>query len=251
MTKHAVLNNIDHQDLKVITRRSADFGDDVNCVLTFPTEYGDMQREYPIFFHKNEQTGEYQSIALLGFNKGENLFLDEHGWNASYVPAMIERGPFLIGVKNREDEEESQTDPMIHIDLDDPRVGETDGEPLFLPHGGNTRYLERIAATLKGIHDGITMSKAMFAAFESLDLIEPVSIDIEIHRDQQYNLGGYHTINEEKLAQLDGAALEKLNRAGFLEGAFLVIASMNNVKKLIELKRKRILQEADKQSIAT
>ena len=41
MTNHVMLNNIAHKDLRVITRYSAEFGDNVGTVLTFPTEYGD------------------------------------------------------------------------------------------------------------------------------------------------------------------------------------------------------------------
>jgi hypothetical protein len=226
-----LLNNIDHRDLRVITRHAAEFGDKAGSVLTFPTEYGDVQREYPIFFRKDPASGEYQSIALLGFQKEENLFLDDQGWNASYIPAIIARGPFLIGFQQQE--------PVIHVDLDHPRVSRTEGEPVFLPQGGNSPYLERIATILQGIHQGLAVSKAMFAAFTALDLIEPVSVEIKFTTDEHYDLLGLYTINEEKLRALDGDSLFKLNQAGFLQGAFLVIASLNNVKKLIDLKHRR------------
>jgi len=43
----------------------------------------------------------------------------------------------------------------------------------------------------------------------------------------------------ERLAALSGDALVRLNKAGFLQGAFLVLASVNNMKKLIDLKQTR------------
>lgn len=243
MTRHVVLNNIEHKNLKVVPRYTAEFGAANNCVLTFPTEFGDVQREYPIAFRKDPQSGEYQSIALLGFVKGENLFLDDKGgWNASYVPGIIARGPFLIGFQEREINGETGKEPLIHIDLDDPRVNEKEGMALFLRHGGNTPYLQRMANILRGIHDGFPIGKAMFAAFEAYGLVAPINIEVEVHRDEQYNLSGLYTIDEEKLAQLDGQALEKLNKAGFLQPAFLVVASLHNMKKLIEMKRRRILE---------
>jgi hypothetical protein len=231
MAKHVLLNNVEHKDLRVITRLSAELGNNVGSVLTFPTEYGDVQREYPIFFRKDPASGEFQSIALLGFQNDENLFLDARGWNASYIPAIIARGPFLIGFQREE--------PVIHVDLDHPRVSFTEGEPVFLPQGGNTRYIERVAANLKGIHQGMALSKAMFAAFTALDLIEPVNVEINLTSEEQYSVRGLHTISEEKLAALEGDALYKLNKAGFLQGAFLVIASLNNMKKLIDMKQRR------------
>lgn len=234
-----MLNNVTHRNLRVITRHSARFGENVGSVLTFPTEYGDVQREYPIFFRKDPATGELCSVALLGFAKDENLFLDEDGWHASYIPGSVARGPFLIGFQEREVDGELQREPVIHIDLDDPRVSESEGEPVFLPQGGNSRYLERIAAILKGIHEGMAVSRAMFAAFTELDLLEPVKVEIQFNEEEQYDLLGLHTISEERLRALDGESLARLNKAGFLQGAFLVLASLNNMKKLIDMKHRR------------
>lgn len=246
MTKHVMLNNIAHKDLRVITRYGAEFGDNVGTVLTVPTEYGDVQREYPIFFRKDPNTGEYQSVALLGFEKDENLFLEEAQWNASYVPGIVARGPFLIGFQEQQIEGELRKEPVIHIDLDHPRVSQTEGQPVFLPQGGNSPYLDHIATVLRGLRDGLDVSKAMFAAFTALDLIEPVKVEIKLSAEERYSLVGLHTINREKLAALDGQALEKLNKSGFLQGAFLVIASMNNVKKLIGMKQRKRMQSASK-----
>lgn len=241
MTNPVLLDNITHKDLRVITRNGEEFGDNVNQVLVFPTEFADVQREYPILFRKDGDSGNYQSVALLGFAPEENLFLDESGWNAGYIPGIVARGPFMIGFQQREVDGELQRDPVIHVDIDNPRVGEGEGEKLFLPHGGNSPYLERVAGILRGIHEGTEMSEAMFTAFESCGLLEPVNIQVEVHRDEQYDLRGFYTLNEEKLAQLDGATLERLNRSGFLQGAFLVISSLNNVRKLIEMKRRMLM----------
>ena len=239
MTKHVMLNNIAHKDLRVITRYGAQFGDNVGTVLTFPTEYADVQREYPIFFRKDPATGDYQSVALLGFEKSENLFLEEGRWNAGYVPGIIARGPFLIGFQQQEIDGELRKEPVIHVDLDHPRVSHTEGEAVFLPQGGNSLYLDHIATVLRGIGDGLEISKAMFAAFTALDLVEPVKVEIQLNAEEGYDLTGLCTLNREKLAQLDGDSLFKLNRAGFLQGAFLVMASMNNVKRLMAMKQRR------------
>ncbi|MEJ1960295.1 MAG: SapC family protein [Gammaproteobacteria bacterium] len=242
MAKHALLNNVAHRNLRVITRHSAELGDNVSSVVTFPTEWGDVQREYPILFRKDAASGELISVALLGFGSNENLFLDESGWHASYIPGIVARGPFLIGFQEREIEGELKQEPVIHVDLDNPRISSTEGEQVFLPNGGNSRYIERIATILNGIREGLDASKAMFAAFTALDLIEPLRLQIQISAEEQHNLHGYFTINEEKLANLDGATLERLNRAGFLQGAFLVLASLNNVKKLIDMTHRRRAQ---------
>jgi hypothetical protein len=204
MARPVLLNNIDHKDLRVITRFGPEFGDDVGVVHTFPTEFADMQREYPIFFRKDSGTGEYQSIALLGFGQGENLFLEDGRWTASYVPGLITRGPFLIGFQEQHVDGAVRKEPVIHVDLDNPRVSRSEGEPVFLPHGGNSPYLEHIALVLRGIRAGLEVSKAMFAAFSALELIEPVKLEVKLSEQEGYNLVGLHTISQPRLAALGG-----------------------------------------------
>jgi hypothetical protein len=239
MGRHVMLNNVTHRNLRVITRHAAELGDDVGSVLTFPTEYGDVQREYPIFFRKDPATGEWFSVAILGFQKNENLFLDETGWHASYVPGAIARGPFLIGFQEQDVGGDVRKNPVIHVNMDDPRVGKSEGHAVFMPHGGNSPFLDHIATVLAGIREGIDVSKPMFAMFTELDLIEPVKLEVKPSPDENYSVVGLYTINQQKLAALDGAALERLNRSGFLQGAFLVTNSMNNVRRLIALKQQR------------
>jgi hypothetical protein len=152
---------------------------------------------------------------------------------------VILRGPFLIGFQEQQIDGELRKEPVIHLDMDHPRISSTEGEHVFLPHGGNSPYLDHMSAVLRGINQGIEVSKAMFAAFSAMDLIEPVKLDIRLNEAVGYSLIGLHTINRQKLAALDGQSLERLNRAGFLEGAFLVMASLANVKRLMSLKQRR------------
>ena len=150
MVQHVMLNNIAHKDLRVITRFGAEFGDNVGHGLIVPTEYADVQREYPIFFRKDPATGEFMSVALLGLQKDENLFLDERGGlegvrTPTTCPAWSRAVRFSSATSSRKSTGRSTTNPVIHVDLEHPRISKTEGEPLFLPQGGNTRYLDRIA----------------------------------------------------------------------------------------------------------
>jgi hypothetical protein len=237
MTNRVLLNNIDHPNLRIDARHSAAF-DAINQALVFPTEFEEVQREYPIFFRK-DANGELQAVAILGLDKDENLFLDERGWNARYVPAVQQRGPFLIGFQENEVEGERRREPMILVDLDDPRISQTEGEPVFLPHGGNSPYLERVAGILRTIHQGVEVSKPMFAAFEKAGLIEPVAVEIQLSDREKYALPEFYSIGQDRLAALDGAALEDLNRTGFLRLAYFVVSSLRNVNRLIDLKNRK------------
>ncbi|WP_158970067.1 SapC family protein [Paraglaciecola sp. L3A3] len=236
MANNELLTNLSHQDLRVMTHYSATFGENVGSVLAFPSEFSELQKEYPILFRKNSDTDKFQATVLLGLSQDENLFLNpdvKSGWAAHYVPAVIAKGPFLIGLRT---DETQNSPPVIHIDLEHPKVSKKEGYPLFLEHGGNSPYLEHVSSILKIIHQGISIQDHMFKLFSELDLIEPVNIEINLNNEQKQKLVGNYTINENKLIALDGEQLETLNKFGFLAMAYAVVASMSNIRKLTQIK---------------
>ena len=238
MTKTALLNNIDHANLKVITRHGRAYGDAVNQAVVFPTEFTEVQREYAILFRKDDD-GKFQSVALLGFDKGENLFLTEQGWQARHVPVLHQRGPFMIGFQNQTVDGEVHREPVIHVDLDDPRVSETEGQPVFLPHGGNAPYLKHVSNVLRAINLGIEIERDMFAAFEEASLIESAALDIRLDQHTVYQVPDIYSISEDRLRDLSGEVLAQLHQSGFLRLAYLVAGSLSNVNRLIEMKNTR------------
>jgi len=222
---NVLLNNIDHKGLRVITARSAAYGDDVKFALTFAAEFRNIQAHYPIVFHKTAD-GKFQAIALLGFQDKENLFLGPDGWDAPYVPLTIERQPFLIGFRDRE--------PLVHIDLASPRVSRTEGEALFREYGGSSDFLERMSSVLLTIHQGLEAMPAFIDALLQHDLLESFVLDVELNDRSQHRLTGFFTINEERLGTLDAGRLERLHKTGHLQAIYMALASLSHFRDLIE-----------------
>lgn len=237
MTNRVLLNNIDHADLKVIVGHGPRFGDNINLALVLPTEFEEVQREYPILLRK-DQNGDYQAVALLGLDRDENLFLDGDAWRARYVPAVQQRGAFSIALQDTGDGAEPT--PMIHVDLDHPRIGAGEGQPLFLPAGGNAPYLQHMMRVLGTIYDGLDVAPQMYAALDALDLIAPVDINIALDGGASYDLPDFHTIDADRLAALSGIDLERMHRAGLLRAAQWIVSSLGNVQHLVELKNQRL-----------
>ncbi|HXS89771.1 MAG TPA: SapC family protein [Steroidobacteraceae bacterium] len=222
---NVLLNNIDHKGLRVITARSAAYGDDVKFALTFAAEFRNIQAHYPIVFHKTAD-GKFQAIALLGFQDKENLFLGPDGWDAPYVPLTIERQPFLIGFRDRE--------PLVHIDLASPRVSRTEGEALFREYGGSSDFLERMSSVLLTIHQGLEAMPAFIDALLQHDLLESFVLDVELNDRSQHRLTGFYTINEERLGTLDAGGLERMHKTGYLQAIYMALASLSHFRDLIE-----------------
>jgi hypothetical protein len=230
MPNPVLLNNIDHQNMRIIGERSARYGDSVMYTLALPSEFRDLQAHYPIVFRKTDDGTAFESVALFGFQDGENLFLQDTGWDASYIPFTIERQPFLIGVAGPE--------LMVHVDLDNPRISTDQGEALFLPHGGTTEYLERMNSLLLAIHQGVQSMPPFIATLLELELLESFVLDVELNNGAQHRLIGFYTINEDKLNALDGATLHRLHRAGYLQAIYMALASLSNFRALTERKNR-------------
>ncbi|MEP4149426.1 MAG: SapC family protein [Halioglobus sp.] len=240
MSKHEILNNVDHKNLRVLTQPSAYPGNNIMCVLAMPSEFRDLQAEYPIFLHKDEASGRFLPMAMLGLEKNENLYLGDKGWNAAYLPLMIARGPFLIGFQESGSGTERQKKMVISIDVDDSRVSESAGEPLFQPFGGNSNYTDHIAEVLQRIDQGQAEIQQFCEALQRHDLIEPFSLDIKLDNDVQHKMEGFYTLNEEKLAALDGDTLSEFSRAGILQAAYMILASFSSIRNLVNFKNARV-----------
>jgi hypothetical protein len=225
MTRHVLLNNVEHRDLRIITRHGADVGDDVMTAVTFPSEFRNVQANYPIVFYRAPD-GSFTPLALFGFREKQNLYLKGDTWDAHYLPLAVERQPFLIG--------NGPNGRVLHIDLDHPRVSQTEGERVFLEHGGNTDYLNRMARVLGFIDEGFEQTPPFIAALAEHALLESFALDIQFRDGAQHRFTGFYAVQEERLAKLDGAALAKLHQRGYLQAIYMAIASLSNFRSLIE-----------------
>ncbi|WP_088330076.1 SapC family protein [Lacimicrobium sp. SS2-24] len=237
MTQHVLLNKDHHRNLRVRTDRSAELGDNMMFAVTFVEELRTIQAHYPVFFQKDTE-GQFQCIALMGFEQGENLFLTEQGWDAHHIPILVERLPFLIGLQ----QQNGNQDRVIHIDLDNPRVNETEGEALFDQLGSPTEYLQRVSALLEATHQGLEENKTFIAMLNELDLLESFSLDVELDNGSQHQLLGFYTINEDKLEKLSAPQLSMLHEKGYLQAVYMILASHSHLRDLIARKNQRVSQ---------
>ncbi len=239
---HALLNNVEHKNLKVKRDYGIGFGHDQMCVPVYPAELRHAQGEYPLVFAKDAE-GKMQLVALLGLEQGENLYLNNNEWQASYKPLLIEKGPFLIG-RNANPNDNTLS---IHVDLDDPRLIDSsddvsDADSIFLPHGGNSDYIDNIANVLSTIHAGQDENYKFVEACHALELTESFVLDIKLGGDNTARLSGFHTINEEKFNALSKEDVASLFEQGHLQSIYMVLASMAQLRRVIEYKKRAMNQ---------
>jgi hypothetical protein len=236
MPDHAMLSAEAHRDLRVRTDRDAALGDAVMCCITVPTEFREVQADYPILFRLDYETDRFTALALFGFEEGENLFLGAEGWDARYVPLAVAIQPFLIG-RAAPDAPPSQ----VHVDLASPRIDrDGGGVRLFDEDGRPTPYLDNVAEQLGALHEGYEASNAFFAALRRHSLLEPLTLEVTLDSGAKNNLVGFHVIDEEALRDLDAAALGALHDADHLMPIFMAVASIGKLQSLVARKNRRV-----------
>jgi hypothetical protein len=231
MSNHAVLTSEAHRDLRIHTGRSADLGDNLMCCLTVPSEFRQVQNEYPILFRPTPERDGMGAYALFGFENGENLFLDGDRWDARYRPLAMDIQPFLIGRPSA-----ASADKQVHVDLDSPRIAANEGMRVFDDLGRPSPYLETIAEKLGALDAGYQDSQPFYDALRRHELLEPMALDITLEDGSNNRLIGFQVINEDRLRSLDDDALGELHRDGHLMPIFMALASLSNVDALVTRK---------------
>ena len=230
MSQYEILDKEKHRNLRIKTGYGAALGDAVMYVMTYPMEFRDIQGCYPILFTKDANTGGFFAAALLGFEADQNLFLQDDGWDASYVPALAQRQPFLIATGK-----EGNTDnPMVSLDLEHPRVSKDEGEALFDEAGQPTEFLNQKVALLDKLHRGLQHGRGFIDALLQHELLEQITLDIAFGDGSKKTIDSFYTIAEERLYQLQGDVLESLNQAGYLQPVFMAVASLSRLRDVIE-----------------
>ena len=76
MSNIAVLNNVDHADIKISVSDINSTSDNVNRCQIYASEITELQKEFPILIYRGEETESLQLHAILGLEKNENLAAD-------------------------------------------------------------------------------------------------------------------------------------------------------------------------------
>ena len=233
MTQIVPLNKETHRTLRVDGRASAAYGDNRRFVQVIVKEFPQLVVHYPILFSKDPQTGQFYSGVMLGFDEGENLFLEEWEERELYRPLSLQRGPFFAH------------GPDLAIDLDDPRVGAEGGKPLFTDQGQPTRYLQSIIWAFQDLSPGVEMTKLFIARLLELKLIEPIDVEVEFDDGTMRRCVGLYTIDQEVLSRLPDVVVVELFRRGYLRLIDYMIASLKQVPVMARKRNSRLLQATE------
>lgn len=223
-----------HGNLKARTAQSAPFLTKVHAVPLTVDEFVVCQRFYPIIFSVGDNP---VPLALMALNEGMNVFIDDEGKPRGelYIPAYVRRYPFMLA-RLRPDAEELSLcfDPTSDL------VGEfEEGESLF----DGDRPSEVTTGLLKFCEEfelSAQKTNAFMQELKESKLLIDGEVAIQTTDDAApFVYRGFQMVADEKLREMRGDELRKMNQNGMLP---LIMAHLFSLQLMREVFAKQVAQ---------
>ena len=229
------------QGTRIITRRGAEYGDNLHVVEVVPREFSSLCGFYPILIAHTDAAGGHRFVSILGFEPGENLYLQGNDWDAGYIPLTIRRQPFQVIAQEITEEDGSKSQvPTMAINLDSPRISREQGEDIIGEDGELTPWFKEVTGMVSAMVEGTNQARELLRQLDSLGLIEPLQVGFKLVDGVTRRLDGLYTINEARLRELPDDAVLELHRRGYLDCIYSMRASLGHLGGLARRKDARL-----------
>ena len=216
-----------HGSLKTNPATTAPYFATANAIPLTIDEFIPAQRFFPIVFSGGDMP---VPLALLGLNEGVNVFVDEEGapLHPFYIPAYVRRYPYLLARLDEKAEELS-----LCFDPDSDLVGEDGaGEALF----DGDKPSEALNAILKFCEDfelAAQRTQGFVKEIQEMDLLIDGEVTIQPEgAEQPFIYRGFRMIDENKLREMNGDQLRKINQNGILALIMAHLFSLSSIREL-------------------
>src|SRR3954469_6543869 len=222
------LNVTQHGKMKVRSASKIDQFANAHAIPVTVDEFGLAQRHYPIVFSIGDNP---VPIALMGLNEGVNVFLDEDGRpreQGLYIPAYIRRYPFMLA-RLRPDTDELS----LCFDPTADAVGDfEEGQALF----DGDQPSDATKAILQFCEQFESAGQRTGAFIEELktsNLLMDGEVAIQPEGfEQPFIYRGFRMVDEDKLRDLRGDELRKMNQNGMLPLIFAHLFSLSQMREV-------------------
>jgi len=222
------INSETHRNKKLKPVTSFAFAAEQHAVSIAVHEFSRCSPIFSIVFLRDTEGTDIKPVALFGLERGQNLFVIQGQWGATYIPAILRRYPF-VSVLDGDGQRLG-----ICVDESSGLLSDTEGTPLFLKDGQPSEALEKTKRFLGELSTMETFSNQFCQYLESLGLFRVLNISYEV-KGEKKSLGGCHVVDEKKLQELDDNAFLDLRKKQFLGPIYSHLSSLGQIEKLIHL----------------
>lgn len=187
-------------------------------------EYAALSSTMPIILIKDPNDN-YRTVAMLGVEQDQNLFLLGERWAGANVPMNISRYPFDV----RPDGDKLG----IFID-ENAKLDAEDGQPLF-EGDDSSDFMKNRQQFLTAYANSEMQTKGFIDAMAENDLIEEIQFTVGYTNAAPRNITGMYSISEKRLLALDEAKVIDLHRKGYLGAAYSLMLSLGQLSRLVDL----------------
>jgi len=193
-------------------------------------EFVMAQRSLPIVFTSGDDA---IPIALMGLNEGVNVFIGDDGKlteDSVYVPAYVRRYPFMLA-RLRPDAEELS----LCFDPTGEAIGAfDDGEALFAD-GKQTEVVQNILSFNEQFEQAGARTANFMAELREMGLLMEGEVTLQVEgNDQPFIYRGFQMVNEEKLNELRGDQLRKIQKSGLLPLIYAHLFSLSTLPQIFD-----------------
>lgn len=201
-----------HADYKIRPSQSAPFLAKHHAVPLTVEEFPLVQRRMPIVFSVGDEP---VPLALMGLNEGVNTFFDAEGKlleNELYVPAYIRRYPYLLARLNPESD-----DLSLCFDPTTDTIGAFDEGQALFENGEPTDLTKAILEFNRSFEEAGQKTGLFMREINELGLLMDGEVSIQADGfDQPFVYRGFRMVDENKLVEMRGDQLRKINQNGML-----------------------------------
>ena len=198
-----------------------------NAIPLTIDEFISAQRHYPIVFSSGEVP---VPLALMGLNDGVNVFIDAESkpLNPVYIPAYVRRYPFLLARLDQNAEELSLCfDPTSGL------VGEGEEGNALFEDEKPTEGLNAILKFCEEFEIAAQRTAAFIKELQEMDLLIDGEVTIQPgDAAQPFLYRGFRMVNEEKMREMNGDTLRKLNQNGILPLIYAHLFSLPQIREI-------------------
>ncbi len=221
------LHLTEHADLGLKSPMSFAFA---ATTIAVPVLLGEMLtagRDYPIVFGPGDPP---VPIAILGVNKGENLFVTKDGsWEAgAYVPAYVRRCPFLLveaGDGKRR---------ILFVDEASPNVVRGGGGIPLIADGKPSETVQNALKFCEAYHYDQEQTRKFGEALVELNLLEQRDIHLALPGGKKLVLKELRVISPKKFEELPDAVYLDWRRKKWLFPTYCHFQSGINWQHLVD-----------------
>lgn len=225
------LDSVKHKNLRINVDSNYSHVSHQNMTPLLASEFLAASTNFPIVFVKQQDTGKFKSVALLGLEADENLIFANNKVHSNYIPVNIRRYPFAAGGKAADESE-----MILCIDENSTLLSESEGADIFDENGKPSKSTQQITTLLTDMLAKDAATEIFISFLVENDLLHATEVKLQLGKEGDKQLNGLYKVDEEALNELSDEEVLTIYRHKYFPAIYAHLASLSQFNRLLQLK---------------